>query len=101
VLYLDAPDSKVGLEVTLAEANRLHQQGLFQELGLANFPAWQVVLAFHLCRFHGWLVPTVVQGEYNMLSRDAERELFPALRAHKVGCFFLTYTSMTPFYIVY
>lgn len=32
----------------------------------------------------GWVKPTVYQGMYNALLRDAERELFPCLRRYNI-----------------
>lgn len=84
ICYLHQPDTNTPLEVTLEAMHRLHQEGLFVELGLSNYPAWQVVLAHHICRSRGWVVPTVYQGPYSMLVRDVESELLPALRAHHI-----------------
>jgi len=84
ILYLHQPDANTPLEVTLQALDKMHREGLFQELGLSNFAAWQVVLVFHLCREKGWILPTVYQGMYNVLTRDVEPELFPALRAHNI-----------------
>ncbi|KAH9261471.1 hypothetical protein BASA81_000127 [Batrachochytrium salamandrivorans] len=93
ILYLHQPDSKTSLEITLEEINRLYaEQACMFELGLSNFSAWQVVLIYHLCQQRGWVVPTVYQGVYNVLARDVEPELFPALRAHKIR--FLSYNPL-------
>jgi len=80
VFYLHMPDSRVPLEETLEACARLHAQGKFDELGLSNYPAWEVVRAHALCRERGWCVPTVYQGVYHVLSRSIEYELIPALR---------------------
>ena len=92
ILYLHQPDANTPLEVTLEFLDKLHKEGKFQELGLSNFPAWQVVLIYHMCRGKGWIVPTVYQGMYNVLTRDVEPELFPALRAHNIR--FYAYTPL-------
>lgn len=93
ILYLHQPDSKTSLEITLEEMNRLYaERACMFELGLSNFSAWQVVLIYHLCQQRGWVVPTVYQGVYNVLARDVEPELFPALRAHKIR--FLAYNPL-------
>jgi aflatoxin B1 aldehyde reductase len=84
ILYLHQPDINTPLEVTLGALDKFHKEGLFQELGLSNFAAWQVVLVYHICKEKGWVVPTVYQGMYNVLTRDVEPELFPALRAHNI-----------------
>lgn len=79
ILYLHFPDPRTDLEITLEACASLQQQGKFCELGLSNFPAWQVVEAFHICERNGWQPPTVYQGLYNTLSRGVESELLPAL----------------------
>ena len=80
LLYLHFPDPSTALEETLEACSKLHDRGLFRELGLSNYPAWQVVDAWHICRARGWPEPKVYQGLYNGLSRQVEDELFPSLR---------------------
>jgi aflatoxin B1 aldehyde reductase len=92
LLYLHFPDPRTPLETTLAACAELHGRGLFRELGLSNFPAWQVVEIWHLCEKHGWPRPTVYQGLYNGLSRGIEAELLPALRQH--GMRFYAYNPL-------
>jgi len=80
LLYLHAPDLKTRIEVTLETCQVLFRQGKFRELGVSNYASWQVADLWHLCRQNGWVLPTVYQGMYNTITRDVERELFPALR---------------------
>lgn len=79
ILYLHFPDPRTELETTLKACASLQQEGKFRELGLSNFPAWQVVEAIHICKQNGWQPPSVYQGLYNNLSRGVESELLPAL----------------------
>jgi aflatoxin B1 aldehyde reductase len=80
LLYLHAPDLKTRIEVTLEACQKLFKQGKFREMGLSNYASWQVADIWHLCRQNGWVFPSVYQGMYNALTRDVERELFPAIR---------------------
>jgi aflatoxin B1 aldehyde reductase len=80
VLYLHAPDPTTPIEQTLEACDALHRKGKFRELGLSNFPAWQVVNAYHISASRGWVRPTVYQGMYNVFARGIETELLPALR---------------------
>ena len=50
-------------------------------LGCSNFAAWQLVDADWTSRHHGLHRFQSTQAEYNLLSRRAETELFPAMRA--------------------
>ena len=74
-VYLHFPDPATPLENVLEAMADLHDQGKFTELGLSNFPAWMVTDAWHLCKDHGWVLPTVYEGIYNPLTRKAEVEL--------------------------
>jgi len=42
----------------------------------------------------GWIKPTVYQGQYNLLVRVYEKELFPLLRKH--GIKFNAFRYLTP-----
>jgi aflatoxin B1 aldehyde reductase len=92
ILYLHFPDPRTPLEATLAACAQLHAEGRFASLGVSNFPAWQVVHAWHLCEERGWPRPVVYQGLYNALSRGVEDELMPALRA--LGMRFYAYNPL-------
>lgn len=75
LVYLHFPDPATPVEDVLTAMADLHGQGKFRELGLSNFPAWMVTDVWHLCDRHGWVKPTVYEGMYNPLTRNAEREL--------------------------
>jgi aflatoxin B1 aldehyde reductase len=92
VLYLHFPDSTTPIIETLEACAQLHQKGLFTELGLSNYSAWEVVNIWHICDKNGWVRPTVYQGVYNGLSRNVEDELIPALR--NLGMRFYAYNPL-------
>lgn len=75
IVYLHFPDPATPVEDVLAAMADMHEQGKFRELGLSNFPAWMVADAWHKCEQHGWVKPTIYEGMYNPLTRNAEREL--------------------------
>lgn len=80
IFYLHAPDSQVSLLQSLEACNELYKEGLFKELGLSNYAAWEVTFACCLCKQHGFIRPTVYQGMYNCVTRAVEAELLQALR---------------------
>jgi aflatoxin B1 aldehyde reductase len=80
--YLHSPDASASLEETLRVVDEAVGEGKVREWGLSNFAAWQVVEIVAHCRAHGIAQPTVYQGSYHVLQRQAEEELLPALRAH-------------------
>lgn len=81
IFYFHAPDSKTPIEATLEACEGLFKQGKIRELGLSNYAAWQVVDIWHICKRNGWVAPGVFQGRYNPITRDVDRELFPAIRS--------------------
>lgn len=81
IFYLHLPDHKVPIEETLRAVNDLHKEGKFKEFGLSNYASWQVVQIWHICKANDYVLPTVYQGMYSAVTREVERELFPALRA--------------------
>ena len=74
-VFLHFPDPATPVEFVLSAMADMHNQGKFKELGLSNFPAWMVADVWHICKGHGWVLPTVYEGVYNPLTRGAEAEL--------------------------
>jgi len=72
------------LKILLKTINELHKEGKVKELGLSNYSSWQVVDIVRICQQNNYILPTVYQGMYNAITRDVERELFPALRKFKI-----------------
>lgn len=84
IYYIHMPSTEIPLEDTLTEINQCHVAGQFEEFGLSNFPAWQVVEIAQYCKANGYVLPTVYQGVYNALNRTAEYELVPVLRNYGI-----------------
>lgn len=81
LLYFHFPDGKTPIEEALETVKELHEQDKIKELGLSNYPAWQVIDIAYKCDKIGCPRPTVYQGMYNALCRNVEPELFPAIRS--------------------
>ena len=81
LLYFHFPDGKTPIDEALETVAELHEQGKIKELGLSNYPAWQVIEIAYKCDKIGCPRPTVYQGMYNALCRNVEPELFPAIRS--------------------
>ena len=84
IYYIHMPSTEIMLEDTLAEINAGYAAGKFEEFGISNFPAWQVVEICQFCQREGCVLPTVYQGVYNALNRTAEYELVPVLRNYGI-----------------
>ena len=80
-VFLHFPDPATPVTDVLSAMADMHEQGKFSELGLSNFPAWMVADVWHICDRHGWVKPTVYEGIYNPLTRNAETELNACLNA--------------------
>lgn len=74
------PDQLTPIEETLRALDDLVKQGKVRYLGCSNLPAWQLVDASWTSRHHNLHGLQSTQAEYNLISRAAETELFPALR---------------------
>lgn len=91
-LYLHFPDPATPVESVLSACGEMHDQGKFKELGLSNFPAWMVADVWHICDKNGWVKPTVYEGIYNPLTRNAETELNDCL--NRFGMRFYAYNPL-------
>ena len=86
LLILHRPDNETPIELTLQACAELHTEGKLRQLGLSGYAAWQVAEAYHACDREGWLLPSVYQGPYNVITRQVEAELIPCL--HHLGMAF-------------
>lgn len=82
---LHRPDPFTPLEETLLALNELVKLGKIRHIGVSNLPAWQVVQALWIAKEHNIAGIVTTQNEYNLLARDVERELIPAITTHGVG----------------
>lgn len=81
LLYFHFPDGKTPIDEALETVAELYHKGKIKELGLSNYPAWQVMDIAYKCDKIGCPRPTVYQGMYNALCRNVDPELFPAIRS--------------------
>lgn len=86
---LHTPDPLTPIEETISALDELVGEGKIRYYGHSNFAGWQLTEADWSARLHAHPAFISAQNEYSLLVRDAERELFPAMRAAGVG--FLPY----------
>lgn len=79
------PDPETPIEETLRALDDLVRQGKIRYVGFSQVAAWQLVDRQWTARHHGLSPVTACEAEYNLLARDAERELVPAMRACGAG----------------
>ena len=83
--YAHRWDDTTPIEETLRAFDDLIHTGKVRYIGASQYASWQLSHANLLAELKGWSAFVVIQAEYNMLKRDAERELLPYCRAHRVG----------------
>ena len=95
--------------------NKAYKAGHFERFGISNYSAQQVEELVSICEKNGWVKPSVyqvspanpfyvtciisdrvsiLQGQYNAISRGNEDDLFPVLRKH--GISFYAYRQVLP-----
>jgi 1-deoxyxylulose-5-phosphate synthase len=65
------------LEETLAALDQLVTQGKVLYLGASSMYAWQLMKALSVSERHGWAKFVSMQGHYNLVYREEEREMLP------------------------
>lgn len=85
LFYLHRPDPLTDIEETVATLDELVRQGKVRYIGCSNFSAWEIVRIAERSAAKGWAKPVVSQSLYNMLTRDAEHDLLPALASCGMG----------------
>lgn len=83
--YAHRWDDTTPIEETLCAFDDLIRMGKVCYIGASNYAAWQLAQANLLAELKGWSAFVVIQAEYNLLRRNAEREMLPYCRAHQVG----------------
>ncbi|OAP62045.1 aldehyde reductase (GliO) [Fonsecaea erecta] len=92
VFYLHCPDVSVPIEETLSGVNEAYKLGLFKRFGLSNYPTDDVVAIYEHCKAHGYVLPSVFQGNYAPVARKLETLLLPTLR--QLGIVFYAYSPL-------
>ncbi len=83
--YVHRWDEHTPIEETLRALDDLIRMGKVRYVGVSDFASWQLAHAHLLSEVCGWTPITVIQSEYNLLERKAEKEVLPYCRAHGVG----------------
>ncbi|HXG51227.1 MAG TPA: aldo/keto reductase [candidate division Zixibacteria bacterium] len=83
--YVHRWDSTTPIEETLRALDDLIRAGKVRYVGASAFASWQLAHANAVALLRGWSPFVAIQSEYNLLSRDVEREVLPYCRAQRVG----------------
>lgn len=85
LLQIHEFDANTPLEETLNALNDLVRAGDVRYIGCSNYDAWRLTQALWISDKRNWAAFVSAQPEYNLLSRDIERELIPACLEFGVG----------------
>ena len=86
---LHQPDPLTPLDETMQALDDLVTQGKIRYIGCSNLPSWQVVESQWISKSMGLNRFVSCHDEYNILNRNVEAELIPAMQ--KYGCGLLPY----------
>ncbi|KAH9986484.1 putative aldo/keto reductase [Xylariaceae sp. FL0662B] len=82
VFYPHAPDAATPLKGQAAAFHAQYKKGLFDKLGLCNFPAEMLTEFINICEREEYVKPTVYQGIYNIINRRHEGPVIDLVRKH-------------------
>jgi aryl-alcohol dehydrogenase-like predicted oxidoreductase len=82
---LHRPDPATPIEETLSALTDLVREGKVRYVGCSNFTGWQVADAEWTSRTRGHERFVSAQNEYNLLDRDVEQDVVPALERYGIG----------------
>lgn len=82
---IHAWDESVRVEEMMRALDDLVRAGKVRYIGTSQFSAWQLAHCNTFAEMMGWEQFVTIQTHYNMLERDAERELLPYCAWSNVG----------------
>lgn len=75
LLVIHRWDYNTPIEETMRALNDLVSMGKVRYIGASSMYAWQFLKAQYVARQHGWVEFISMQGHYNLLYREEEREM--------------------------
>lgn len=78
-------DGVTPVEEIIAGLDDLVRAGKVLHIGLSNFPAWRIASAAMLAELRGLAPVALLQLEYSVLAREADREHLPLAHASGMG----------------
>ncbi|MFC0863307.1 aldo/keto reductase [Sphaerimonospora cavernae] len=78
-------DEETPIEETMEALHDVVRAGKARYIGASSMFAWQFAKAQHTADMHGWTRFVTMQGHYNLLYREEEREMVPLCLDQGVG----------------
>jgi len=85
VFYFHVPDLVTPMEEQAKAMDEAFKAGKFKRFGISNFSPEQVEELVGIAEREGYVKPSVLQGQYNLLARKGEDDLLPVLRKHGIA----------------
>jgi aryl-alcohol dehydrogenase-like predicted oxidoreductase len=85
IYYIHRPDPNTPIEETLRALDELVRSGKVRHIGCSNFPGAQIAEAQRVADANGLTHLATAQDQYNLLSREIERDVLPAIAAAKLA----------------
>src|SRR6516164_5066506 len=78
-------DPRTPIDETMEALHDVVKAGKARYIGASSMWAWQFHKALHVADSHGWTPFVTMQGHYNLLYREEEREMLPLCADRGVG----------------
>jgi aflatoxin B1 aldehyde reductase len=85
IFYFHVPDAVTPMEEQAKAMDEAFKAGKFKRFGISNFSPEQVEELVGIAEREGYVKPSVLQGQYNLLARKGEEDLLPVLRKHGIA----------------
>ncbi|KAJ9649550.1 CSG1/SUR1-like protein [Coniosporium tulheliwenetii] len=85
VLQIHRLDRETPMEEIMKALNDVVESGKVRYIGASSMAAWEFQMLQNVAEKHGWHKFVSMQGFYNLLYREEEREMIPYCRATSVG----------------
>lgn len=85
VYFVHGWDEQTPVEETLDTLSALVRAGTIHHLGWSNLTGWQLQKIVTTARLGGYVVPTILQPQYNLLDRGIELEVLPVCLEESVA----------------
>jgi aryl-alcohol dehydrogenase-like predicted oxidoreductase len=78
-------DYNTPIEEVMETLNEAVKAGKTRYIGISNCFAWQIAKANAIAKMNGWAEFVSIQGHYNLLFREEEREMLPYCRSENIA----------------
>lgn len=78
-------DYNTPIEEVMETLNNAVKAGKVRYIGISNCYAWQIAKANYIAKMNGWAEFMSIQGHYNLLFREEEREMIPYCKEENIA----------------